>query len=313
MRYEFKSCFAERIEDMLDHRSLMGHGTAEYRKKLGSFDRFCVAYFPTERTLTQSLVFAWCNDVKGNGGMLKASVMRGFGRYLLSIGQDAYILPTSFFPHRKAALPHIFNHDELKNFFLATDRFPSSRNSPLLEYTAPVIFRLQYACGMRPQEVRLLRRLDFDFAAKTIYISKGKHNKDRKLAVESGVMSLCRKYDDIAGSIVPNREYFFQSTSGKAYQCDWLSGLFRKCWDMSGNGDVCVYCTPYTLRHNYATQVLMRWIEEGEDLDAMIPYLSSYMGHESFSSTYYYMHLLPERLALMDFTSTSGVIPEVAL
>jgi integrase len=313
MRYDYQSRFAERIYEMLEHRCLMGHGTAEYRKKLGSFDRFCVANFPNESTLTQTLVFAWCNDAKGNGGMLKASVMRGFGRYLFSTGQDAYILPSAFFPHRRAALPHIFNDDEIRNFFAATDCFPSSRNSPLLEYTVPVIFRLQYACGMRPQEVRLLRRFDFDFSAKTIYIFKGKHKKDRKLAVENSVMSLCQRYDGMAEATVPGREYFFQSTSGGPYQGGWLSGLFRKCWEMSGNGVVCGSCTPYTLRHNYATQVLMRWIEEGKDIDAMIPYLSSYMGHESFSSTYYYTHLLPERLAHMDFTSSSGVIPEVAL
>jgi integrase len=264
MQYEFQSRFADHIKDMLEHRSMMGHGTAEYRKKLGSFDRFCVNNYPSESTLTQPLVFAWCNDAKGNGGMPKASVIRGFGRYLFSIGQDAYILPPSFFPHRKAALPHIFNHDELQNFFEATDRFPPSRNSPLLEYIVPTIFRLQYACGMRPQEVRLLRRLDFDFNAETIYIFKGKHKRDRKLAVGSCVMSLCQKYDVIAEAIMPGREYFFQSTLGGAYQCDWLSGLFKKCWNMSGNGDVSGNCTPYTLRHNYATQVLMRWIEEGD-------------------------------------------------
>jgi integrase/recombinase XerD len=57
--------------------------------------------------------------------------------------------------------------------------------------------------------------------------------------------------------------------------------------------------------------MLMRWIEEGRALDGMIPYLSAYMGHTSFSATYYYINLLPERLALMDFTRSDGIIPEV--
>jgi len=313
MRYDYRSGFAVHIRDMLEQREILGYGAAEYRKKLGGFDRFCIANFPNETILTGTLVFAWCNEAKGNGGMLRASVMRGFGRYLSSIGQDAYILPTSFFPHRKARLPHIFTDDELKNFFGATDRYPSCGHSPLLEYTVPVIFRLQYACGMRPQEVRLLRRIDFDFNAGTIYISEGKHNKDRKLAVDANVMELCRKYNRIAEVTAPGRAFFFQSLSGAAYQGDWLTDLFHKCWEMSGNGDVCGICTPYAFRHNYATRILMRWIEEGKDIDAMIPYLSAYMGHETFSSTYYYLQLLPERLARMGFISTGGVIPEVTL
>ena len=228
-------------------------------------------------------------------------------------GEDAYVLPTSFFPHMKAAIPHIFTRDELNGFFDAADRYPACSRSPLLEYTVPVIFRLQYACGMRPQEVRILRRMDFDFGNGTIYISRGKHNKDRKLAADPVIMGLCRRFDRIAETAIPGRSYFFQSPSGDAYHGDWLSDTFHKCWDMSGNGNVRGRCTPYSFRHSYATQTLMRWVEEGKDLDAMIPYLSAYMGHESFSATYYYTHLLPERVARMDFTSTSGVIPEVAL
>jgi hypothetical protein len=35
------------------------------------------------------------------------------------------------------------------------------------------------------------------------------------------------------------------------------------------------------------------------------------MGHEDFSSTFYYIHLLPERLAKMEFMHIEGIIPEV--
>ena len=52
----------------------------------------------------------------------------------------------------------------------------------------------------------------------------------------------------------------------------------------------------YDLRHNFATQTLMRWIDEGRDVMALMPYLSTYMGHVSLEETLYYIHLLPERL-----------------
>jgi site-specific recombinase XerD len=81
---------------------------------------------------------------------------------------------------------------------------------------------------------------------------------------------------------------------------------------MSGNDNSRGTCVPYDLRHNYATQTMMRWVESGKDLEAWIPYLSAYMGHVCFSSTFCYIHLLPERLARMDFTHSKGIIPEVS-
>ena len=64
-------------------------------------------------------------------------------------------------------------------------------------------------------------------------------------------------------------------------------------------------------RHNFATRTLMRWLAEGKDLNAYVPYLCAYMGHASFNSTYYYVHLLPDKLAVLDFMNPKGIIPEV--
>ena len=311
MKHEFCSGFAGLIKHMLEHRAIMGRSVAVYNSSLANFDRFCKMHYPNESTLTKEIAFAWCNDAKGNGGHLRASVVRGFARYIILSGYESYVMPTSFFPNQRAKLPFIMSDVELKNFFDATDTHPGSKNSPMLEFTVPVIFRLQYACGMRPQEARLLRCADFDFANNTIYINNGKHKKDRCLPLCAEIVELCMKYDRIAETVFPRRTYFFQSPTGSAYCKEWLYGVFHKCWERSGNGAGRGYCTPYILRHNYATQTLMRWIEEGRNLDAMIPYLSSYMGHEKFSSTYYYIHLLPERLARMDFTHSGGIIPEV--
>ena len=41
---------------------------------------------------------------------------------------------------------------------------------------------------------------------------------------------------------------------------------------------------------------IRRWLDEGKDLYAMLPYLRAYMGHEKFEDTAYYIHILPDRL-----------------
>ena len=175
----------------------------------------------------------------------------------------------------------------------------------------PVMFRLQFACGMRPQEVRRLKCLDFNFTKNTIYISESKKNKDRILAVRPEIMEMCRKYDCIARRLKQGRTYFFPSVRDSAYSAQSVTAMFHKCWKKAGNDISGRHCTPYDLRHAYASRVLMGWIEQGRDLDAYIPYLSTYMGHERFQDTYYYVHMLPQRLSKMGFMEVRGIVPEV--
>jgi len=312
MNFYFHSGFARDIQAMLELKSALGHKSGSYGWNLTNFDRFCQDKFPDESVLTKELAFSWCDQVNSdNKSGYRMHAIREFGKYLVSIGKEAFIFPSELLPSHKAELPYIFSDEELINFFKATDKVPKCAKSPLLEYTVPVIFRLQYGCGMRPQEVRLLKRINFDFSNNTIYISESKWCKDRRLAVTDDLMDLCRRYDAIADMIIPDRTFFFQSPNGNAYMHGWLTSKFHQCWNRSGNGNEKSPSTPYDFRHNFATQTLMRWVEEGKDLNVYIPYMSAYMGHSSFNSTYYYVHLLPERLSKMDFTHAEGIIPEV--
>lgn len=56
-------------------------------------------------------------------------------------------------------------------------------------------------------------------------------------------------------------------------------------------------------------------MKEKKDLGIMLPYLSAYMGHTQFSSTAYYIHLVPDFFADMsgmDLNAFGGLIPEVS-
>jgi len=125
-------------------------------------------------------------------------------------------------------------------------------------------------------------------------------------------MALCRKYDSIAQSYFPDRIYFFPVQSGDAYSPKWLIDTFHKCWKLFGNNKSSKRCVPYSLRHNFATRTLLRWAKEKKDFNVYLPYLSNYMGHATFKCTYYYVHLLPEKLRCMDFMGSHRVIPEVS-
>lgn len=67
---------------------------------------------------------------------------------------------------------------------------------------------------------------------------------------------------------------------------------------------------PYDFRHHFAYANLHRWMADGTDTAAMVPYLSAYMGHAEVASTYYYIHTSPDFLD--DYAHiTQGLLPEV--
>jgi len=45
----------------------------------------------------------------------------------------------------------------------------------------------------------------------------------------------------------------------------------------------------HDLRHSFAVNALKRWYEDGVDVGAKLPTLSTYMGHADISSTHYYI------------------------
>ena|ERR1700677_4984338 len=54
----------------------------------------------------------------------------------------------------------------------------------------------------------------------------------------------------------------------------------------------------HDLRHSFAVHTLVRWHKAGEDVGAMLPRLSTYMGHLTPGYTYWYLSAAPELLAL---------------
>ncbi|MFC2647487.1 MAG: hypothetical protein ACFNZW_05900 [Coriobacteriaceae bacterium] len=43
----------------------------------------------------------------------------------------------------------------------------------------------------------------------------------------------------------------------------------------------------YDLRHSFCVVALLHWHAKGEDVSAMMPYLSAYIGHRKLFDTYW--------------------------
>jgi integrase len=52
------------------------------------------------------------------------------------------------------------------------------------------------------------------------------------------------------------------------------------------------------LRHSFAVKILLGWYRDGQDVQARLPALSTYLGHVDPGSTYWYLSAAPELLGL---------------
>ena len=52
------------------------------------------------------------------------------------------------------------------------------------------------------------------------------------------------------------------------------------------------------LRHSFAVNTLIDWYRTDVDVNARLPVLSTWMGHATPASTYYYLDAVPQLLAL---------------
>ncbi len=291
------SNFKEKIGEYCTWRKSLGFSD-DHKNHLLKFDAYCSEFHPNVSSLAPFLVTGWIkHEIKSNRHCIenKCAAIRSFAKYL---GGDAYVLREKFVRYKRNLNPYIFTDEELARLFAAAD-VVEKRGDPFFAETAGFIFRLIYTCGLRPQEARKLRCTDIDFQTGEIFISKSKQNKDRIIVADSDVMEILSRYQIRRSAFCCGNDAFFIHTNGTSITGEQLTDLFQKCWrEANPNIEIKLLprVRPYDLRHRFASTVLQKWIDEGKNLYAMLPYLRAYMGHEEFRDTLYYVHILPEHL-----------------
>ena len=295
----FQSGFADRLSEYVAFRSSLGFSD-DHQRHLLKFDKYCVQFHPTVCTLTADLVKGWIkHEINCQQGAIpnKQSAIRGFAKFL---GPEAYFLTENYNTHKRNFKPYLLSDKELIAFFNAADSLVRPWD-PFYAESAGVLFRLLYTCGLRPPEVRKLRRKDINFKTGELFINQSKLNKDRIVVASSDMIALMKKYDNRRRMFCGDTEEFFIHTNGKAISGEQLVDLTRLCWELANPGISPANLPrlrPYDFRHLFASTVLQTWIDEGKNLYAQLPYLRAYMGHEDFRDTLYYIHILPERILM---------------
>jgi integrase len=312
----FVSKLAPIMKEYLKHRKMLGY-TDCHENPLAMFDAYCCEHYPEVETPTRETVRNWFDYETKRGYKMygRVGAIRCFAQY---VGNGAYVLPTKAYSRLPRYVPYIFTDDELTSFFAAADSI-NNNFQRTIKKMMPTLLRLQYTCGLRPYEVRLIKQHNINFDTGEVLVEEAKDNKERIVVMSGDMLQQCRKYDTARAVRNPNSEYFFVRDDEKPITSFQLIKLVQRCWKQANPTvpeNMLPRVRPYDLRHRFATTVLHKWICEGKDLYAMLPYLREYMGHEDFSHTAYYIHLLPEHLLNsrgIDWSAIDDVNPEVSI
>jgi len=151
-------------------------------------------------------------------------------------------------------------------------------------------FGLMYSCGLRPSECVKLRCADYDARAGAITVTATKFNGQRIVplsdstaaAAESHLAHVSAKPDD---PMLPN-------TGGKPLDVRALEYAWKAARPVllpDGGSWTRRPPRPYDCRHSYCVHTLERWLADGRDVNALMPFLSIYMGHSKLQDTYWYL------------------------
>ena len=318
MIYTFKSRFATRIQEFIAQKNALGFGYQESSRLLRDIDRFCLTYFPDADSLTENLCLAWATkkDTEGNNTFRNRMMpVREFARYLNRNGETAYVLPPDIARKDTPYAPYIYTEAEILAIWDVLDHLIPRSGFPVRQFVIPAMVKLLYCCGLRPAEARRLRVGDVDMDKGRLNIMESKQHRSRIVMMTDDVAEMLSDCNTAVSAVMPDREPFFPNSEGGFYGKRGLEKTFRQTLMKAGiDGTGRRSPRLYDFRHTFATHRLYHWMCEGKDLNAMLPYLSAYMGHAQLSDTYYYIHLVPglmEEMSDFAFSSAEVLLPEV--
>ena len=244
------------------------------------------------------------------------AVIREFSRYLINRGySEAYLIPAKRVSLPTPVQPYFFSEKEINIFFEACDNVNVISYLKGRHIVVPAMYRVLYCCGLRCKEVRTLSCENVQLDKRYLDILQSKGPKSRRIYISEELAEYLKEYDQKIGVLFPNRQTFFPNKKDKPYGAVMLEQNFYRLWFKAfpEKKDSGISVRVYDFSHHFVYANMNRWLREGKDVNAMLPYLMKYMGHSEIKNTLYYFHLIPDIYGAIAQKSLplEDIIPEV--
>lgn len=297
--FEFTSSLARHIKGFIELRRACGIQYDTQVSILMSFDQFLTRSGGNPPYMTRDVHDAYLRTIVHLHPRYRAnqcSVLRHFCIYLSRYEPDCY-LPTPV-PAGKSQdnwRAYIFSRDQVRQILSATSRL---RYGWFRSHTFRVLFGLMYTTGLRLGEARALNVGDFYPDTLRLYVHCGKFRKARWVPLSPSVGDVLKEYLVVRQRIVarePHPPPLFLSTYRKRLDRSTVERVFYQLLGQCGIQRTKKHGPRvHDLRHAFAVARLLEWYRDGQDINARLPALATYMGHVNITSTQIYIQATPE-------------------
>ena len=212
--------------------------------------------------------------------------LRGFLKYLARRGIDSLDPALVDLPKTHRPQVTFLHFDEVQALLdeIDLDTETGLRDRAIIE--------LLFSGGLRVSELCKLNRSDINLDRKE-FVVRGKGSKDRPIFIDDSAANrvkeyLCVRHDSLPALFINNsRNTGMVDTSGD-YRRLTPRSIQRIINKYTRAAGITKHVTPHTLRHSFATDLLMN----GADLRAV----QSLLGHSNISTTQIYTHITDTHL-----------------
>ncbi len=293
------------VEDYVRYKQSLGYQLKVESQELKRFAKYTRGINHTG-SLTVDLAMQWAVLDGGFSRWYMArrlETIHTFAIYAACVDPEAQVPPTGAFGkcHGRVT-PYIYSEEEILKLMNGAARLFSPDGIRCM--TVAVAIGLLWATGIRVSELINLTTKDVNWRQRYLYVRNTKFGKDRLVPLHPTVLEPLKDYDaTLAGRAVGRSEDqpFFVTTGGKPFDLRAFEYAFtqlRLCLLPEGQADWDRRPPRlYDIRHTFACRTILRWLENGEDVNHRLYLLSVYMGHVKAADTYWYLTATPDLLS----------------
>jgi integrase len=287
------------LDEYLTLRRGLGFSLARDEKLLAQFLDYLDHLGRPSITVQDALTWAKLPEPASAGWLgMRLSVVRSFAAYLHAVDPTVPIPPPGLLPGRgRRAVPYLYSDVDLA----ALLRQAETLKTPLRTATIRTLIGLLAVTGMRLGEALAVDDEDFDANAGLLLVRHGKFGKQRLLPLHPSTVAALTAYCTIRNAWFPTplSPALLVSQAGTRLLVFNVGQTFARLTRRAGLAPKSPSCRPrpHDLRHTFAVRTLLGWYRDGQDIDAQMPLLSTYLGHVSPANTYWYLDSAPELMA----------------
>jgi integrase/recombinase XerD len=220
-----------------------------------------------------------------------AAVIR-FTRHIRAEHPD-HELPPQYYgsPRSKRPAPYVLCLDDVRRLVEVVSQF---NGHPLRGDTYSTLFSLLACTGLRKSEAIALRYMDI--TADGLVIRKTKFRSSRLVPVHETARTALHQYIERRRPYAPLDDHVFISSTGKPLGLTDVERAFRAAAATIGLpiGRGQRRPTPHSLRHFFTVRALQACPDGRDRVAQHTVALSTYLGHRSVESTYWYLEATAE-------------------